>query len=408
MSLPRRFLNLIVENGADPGIRSLSCIDLTRYPLFHPPLPTATTMEACSSSSIISQQQQTADAFNTKNKHADGAAFMVQEKFQLPDPIFSFKAQAADPDYGWNIDCFPLADRKVVCVDQSGRAFLFDADTDQVVTMPSLNKPKWRPFSLFVPGTDNDGGDGEGSSLYIMEKSPKSEAGCSARCSDQFEAFVYRKPTVTASFMSWYCQLLPPLPYVRDYAYSQRRHRITSYAVVAGDDDGSRRILVSAEDAGTYCLDVASNMWSRVGEWTLPFLGKVEYVPELKLWFGLSAEDQLLAAADLAAMDSQPELVSSWKELEQNRLWQVTQDPQLVNLGSGICIARFIEKLELGGDFDNKLTWQDFVILTGVEVTKVVNHGNCSGNRNGRVELQMTTHKSRFHLANGAYIDAVF
>lgn len=262
MSLPRRFLNLIVENGADPGIRSLSCIDLTRYPLFHPPLPTATTMEACSSSSIISQQQQTADAFNTKNKHADGAAFMVQEKFQLPDPIFSFKAQAADPDYGWNIDCFPLADRKVVCVDQSGRAFLFDADTDPVVTMPSLNKPKWRPFSLFVPGTDNDGGDGEGSSLYIMEKSPKSEAGCSARCSDQFEAFVYRKPTATTSFMSWYCQLLPPPPYVRDYAYSQRRHRITSYAVVAGDDDGSRRILVSAEDAGTYCLDVASNMWS--------------------------------------------------------------------------------------------------------------------------------------------------
>uniref|UniRef100_A0A0E0B8B1 Uncharacterized protein n=1 Tax=Oryza glumipatula TaxID=40148 RepID=A0A0E0B8B1_9ORYZ len=287
MSLPRRFLNLIVGSGA---VRSLRCIDLTRYPLLHPPLRTATAMEACSSSSIVSQQQrQTADAFNTKNKHADGAAFMMQEKFQLPDPIFSFKAQAADPDYGWNIDCFPLADRKVVCVDQSGHAFLFDAETHQVETMPSLNKPKWWPFSLFVPGTDNDGGDGEGSRLYIMEKSPKSEAGCSARCSDQFEAFVYRKPTATASFKSWCCQLLPPPPYVRNYAYSQRRHRITSYAVVGDDEDGSRRILVSAEDAGTYCLDVASNMWNRIGEWTLPFLEKVEYVPELKLWFGISA-----------------------------------------------------------------------------------------------------------------------
>jgi hypothetical protein len=54
-------------------------------------------------------------------------------------------------------------------------------------------------------------------------------------------------------------------------------------------------------------------MWTHVGEWALPFHGKVEYVPELKLWFGMSAKDGQLAVADLSTIlsttDSQPQLV---------------------------------------------------------------------------------------------------
>jgi hypothetical protein len=64
------------------------------------------------------------------------------------------------------------------------------------------------------------------------------------------------------------------------------------------------------EVAGTYCLDTASHTWSKVGDWTLPFVGKVEYVPELKLWFGISTSESgngQLAAADLSAMDSEPQ-----------------------------------------------------------------------------------------------------
>ncbi|XP_040381226.1 uncharacterized protein LOC102704533 [Oryza brachyantha] len=394
MGLSRRFLNLIVE-------RELRCIDMARCPLFHhPPLPTAATVANTEKTVVSVQDSTTRKPFVMEND------LLLVERLQLPDPTFSFGAEADDECDGCGIDCFPLADRKVACVDQSGRAFLFDADTRQLVTMPSLHRPKRWPFSLFVPSTDHGDGGGGGGSLYIMEKSPRPEDGrCSStQPSDQFEAFVYRKPTATASCKSWHRQLLPPPPFVRDHAYSQTHRQITSYAVV-GDD-----VLVSAQDAGSYCLDTAKNAWSRVGEWTLPFLGKVEYVPELKLWFGLSAEDGRLAAADLSAMDTQPELVGSWKELDPCREWHLSRDPQLVNLGSGrFCVARFFVSEEFGGEFGNKLVEQDLVILTGVEVAEDVNAGDCSGSGNGKLELRMTTHKSRFHLSNDrAYISAVF
>jgi hypothetical protein len=67
------------------------------------------------------------------------------------------------------------------------------------------------------------------------------------------------------------------------------------------------------------------------------------YVPELDLWLGLSAKEGHLAAADLSSMDSsQPQLVGVWKEFDPPQEWRVSQDPQLLNLGSGrFVIARF-------------------------------------------------------------------
>ena len=80
---------------------------------------------------------------------------------------------------------------------------------------------------------------------------------------------------------------------------------------------GSHVVFVSADGAGTYCLDTVTHTWSHVGDWMLPFKGKVEYVPELKLWFGICTEGLQLGAADLSTMDdSQPQLVGTWKELE--------------------------------------------------------------------------------------------
>ncbi|KAG2579840.1 hypothetical protein PVAP13_6NG298000 [Panicum virgatum] len=252
MGLSRRFLNLIVENPV-PGIRSLLCMDLTRHQFFNPTPPP--TIGARSESAVAQDSgspKQPACSFNLKIKQPDGAAFML-ERFQLPVPTFTFRAQAQP--HAWKIDCFPLADRKVICVDQAGRTFLFDADTRQLVTMPSLHKPKWNPFSMFIPSTD------DGGRLYVMERDPRSEASRCVQHNDHFEAFVYHKPTET-SFESWHCQLLPPPPFVRDYAYSQERREITSYSLVG---DNNSHILISAGNAGTYCLDTVSNIWSRVG-----------------------------------------------------------------------------------------------------------------------------------------------
>jgi hypothetical protein len=93
-----------------PGIKSLLCIDLTRHQFFNPTPPT--TIGVGSESAVAqgsSSPKQPAGAFNLKNKQADGAVFLM-ERFQLPDPTFNFRAQA-EP-HGWQIDCFPLADRR--------------------------------------------------------------------------------------------------------------------------------------------------------------------------------------------------------------------------------------------------------------------------------------------------------
>lgn len=213
-----------------------------------------------------------------------------------------------------------------------GRSFVFDVETRQTV-------PKRMPFSLFVPYASADDDDGDyweiqrnsgglmksiqripkpepiGSSLFIMERIPKPEAiGSMPLGSFQFEAVVC-KSRWDIDIDSWQCQLLPPPPYIHEPEYRDcySRLEISSYAVI---HVGERyHICISVDGIGTYCLDTASRAWRKVGNWTLPFRGRVEYVPELKLWFGLTAEAQhlALAAVDLTTIDPQPQLVGSWK-----------------------------------------------------------------------------------------------
>uniref|UniRef100_A0A0A8Y6V6 F-box associated domain-containing protein n=1 Tax=Arundo donax TaxID=35708 RepID=A0A0A8Y6V6_ARUDO len=334
------------------------------------------------------------------------------ERIRLPSPSFSFEASRAQgAGYQWSIGCFPLADRKVLCMDQCGLAFLFDGETRHVVTVPPLHKPKLMPVSLFVPSAHGDGGG----SLFLMESCPRPEARCSGQPSDEFEVLVYRKASMTSPSKSWQSQLLPPPPYVHDPSYRNRRSEISSYAVVHGVA-GRALICISVNGIGTYCLDTAAYTWSEVGKWTLPFIGKVEYVPELRLWFGLSADAQHLAAADLSTMDSQPQLVGSWKELNPLDEWEERQMAQVVNLGSGrFCISRFFRSSTMDEESYESLE-QKFVVFTGVEVVQRVHDGNgkASSGDNGtgddaKVELEMILHKSRCHTpVNRTRIKAIF
>ena len=142
-------------------------------------------------------------------------------------------------------------------------------------------------------------------------------------------------------------------------------------------------------------MDTVTHTWSHVGDWMLPFKGKVEYVPELKLWFGICAQDWQLGAAELSTMDSQPLLVGEWKDFDPPAGWQEYDFPQLVSLGSGkFCIARFFQTRSIGSGID----W--IAVFTGVEVMQVVHDdGNCNGSEMGKVKLRMEKHKSRFHVS---------
>ncbi|KAL6657605.1 hypothetical protein ACP70R_005385 [Stipagrostis hirtigluma subsp. patula] len=382
MGLSRRFLNLIAAVRYTPGVRSLLRVDLTRQQLFHPtPTPPA-------------------DGHRSDPAAGEGnAGIQMMEGIRLPRPTFNFKAAISENVvFRWYIGCFLLADGKILFTDSTLRAFLFDTETRHVTAMPNLQRQKVWPASLFVPGAGGVGG-----SLFLMEENPKPEPRRRGQLSYQFEAFVYHKTsmTSTSSSGSWHHQLLPPPPYVHDPSYWNGRNKITCYAVLGG---GSH-ICISVEGVGTYCMDTMSHEWHQLGEWKLPFEGKVEYVPELKLWFGISAETQHFAAADLSTMNSQPQLVGEWKELDPPEEWLDMQRTQIANLDSGrFCIARFmLTTVTNGKKLGDMPIDRNFTVLTGVEVLPRVRHG-CG--EDGKVELQMISHKSR--CINNVAIDALF
>ncbi|XP_052150289.1 uncharacterized protein LOC127768702 [Oryza glaberrima] len=393
----RRFLNLIVGMSR---VKSLCCIDLMHQPLFNPTTPTTQPPNGNGSQSV----PQT-------------PAALMMEQLVVPASSFSFQASPSAPNYDQRkIECFPLTGRQVICADQLGRTFHCDAERGHVRSIPCLHKPKSMPLSLFVPNPDVDNDKDLnrwdwGSSLFVIERFPKSEV------SYQVEAFVYRHPSPARYSRTWHCELLPPPPYLHEPNKYNRRLEICSYAAL-----GSSSICISVNGIGTYRLNIATQTWEEVGKWTLPFYGKVEYVLELNLWFGLSAESHHLAATDLSSLelDSQPQLLEGpWKELHLPEEWKECEDSQLVSLGFGkFCVARFlhpndrIHKGELG---DEELSSQNCItVLTGVEVVPRVPNANVNSNSSGSVssngisELRMIPHKSRCHTSNGTIVHTVF
>lgn len=106
--------------------------------------------------------------------------------------------------------------------------------------------------------------------------------------------------------------------------------------------------MVSAEGVGTYLMDTVNHAWEEVGRWLLRFNGKVEYVPELNLWFGLTVNG-MLAAADLSTVsttNSNPRLMGKWKEFNPPEEWQEAQEPQLCQPG-----LRQVLHCKIFGDF---------------------------------------------------------
>lgn len=370
MGVVRRFLTLIVDNHVS-GTKSLHRIDLNRHKLFN----TAAAFSAAESSAGIGK----------KKKQAASVALELGRRISLPRPHINFRALASDLN-DLRMHCFLVADSMVFYADQMGRGFIFEADAYRVVTMPLLHTPKLMPISLFIPSADLDDDEVGRGSFFIMERIPKPELGCTAQGSYQFQAFLYGR-TSWSYENCWSSLILPPPPYIRD-STSLHCPEISSYAVVGSD------ICISVDGVGTFCLDTVNYTWREVAKWTLPFYGKIEYVAELKLWFGFSAKDRHFAAADLSVLELQPQLLATLKDLDVPEESKECKDPQIAYLGSGkFCVSRFFHTKTPSDNFKDD---QSFAVLTGVVV---VAHGNGS---DGNVRLRMIKHKSRCHKSNGS------
>lgn len=136
--LSRRFLNLVMDNRIN-GVRSLRCIDITRQHFFN---KTEETVAAGSQQRINKQVARDA---------------LKMDKIWLPNPSFSIRgcSTSSDPSDDQPMHFFlPIADRRVVCVDQLGHGVLLEADTGNVVikSTPISTSPNRHPSpSLFPP-----------------------------------------------------------------------------------------------------------------------------------------------------------------------------------------------------------------------------------------------------------------
>uniref|UniRef100_A0A0E0ETS7 F-box associated domain-containing protein n=1 Tax=Oryza meridionalis TaxID=40149 RepID=A0A0E0ETS7_9ORYZ len=223
-----------------------------------------------------------------------------------------------------------------------------------------------------------------------MERYPDPEDG-GTQLSDQFEAFVWGKSSDESSYQ---CHLLRPPPFVHDSDYHwDDRPKITSYAVVGSD------MYISTRGNGSYCLDTEMNAWLQLAKEEMPlpfFSGKLEYVPELKLWFGFSADPNPMHILKEKA------LIGDWNEFAPPEGWLEYQEPQLVNLGSArFYISRSFQIRSM--DDDNEVI-DSVVVFTGVEVMPVGHNGD----GNGKVKLRMEKHKSRCCVSGSTMICSIF
>lgn len=239
------------------------------------------------------------------------------ERIRLSSPISRF--QTVTPPNCCTFDCFPLSSSKVAMADQTGRAR----------SSVTRRRAAW---CLCQTSTSPSQSPSPSLSLVLMMMTIPPVVGVSTlwrglptlsatalttEPSDQFEAFMPSKPSGTSEDL-WHCRLLPAPPFVHDpanlFTYPTE---ITSYTVL-----GSHICISTESNATTYCLDTKSNTWDwEVVKGMLPFYGKVQYVPELKLWFGLSNKTRNFAAADLCTMGSRPQLIGDWKEFDQPEDW---------------------------------------------------------------------------------------
>ncbi|KAK1648173.1 hypothetical protein QYE76_065978 [Lolium multiflorum] len=305
-------------------------------------------------------------------KGAPDCEAAVVEECCLPTPTASFyPPQSRDGRGRMEFMLFGSNRNKIVGTDQTGRSLLYDDGLRAIRTLPSLSAPKCRSVPLAI-----------GDSLYVLEAIPM------VNYEKQHQSFEALKQPSELDVDDLFWHSLPPPPYVHAPDYGKDRSGLITACTLVS----SSVIWISTESLGTYCFDGASSKWSKIGDWSLPFKGPAEYVPNYKLWFGvLAGEDGLLCTSDLT---QQRPVVSNvfrgfaapdgTKEIKSH----------LLHLGGGqFCVAKLFktirqEMCDMSCCLYDTTTGM-VVMFTGLEVQR------CG------TELQVVKHKSFRYTMDG-------
>uniref|UniRef100_A0A0E0MC15 Uncharacterized protein n=1 Tax=Oryza punctata TaxID=4537 RepID=A0A0E0MC15_ORYPU len=123
--------------------------------------------------------------------------------------------------------------------------------------------------------------------------------------------------------------------------------------------------------------------------------GKAEYVPELKLWFGLSGDHPYsLCACDLTNTQGQ---LHTWLDLDIPESW-LPIHLDIISLGSGrFCVAKMFFSMR----HDDQIESQ-FAVLTGLQMVRPI------GTKDDQQVPWMVKHKSIYYPFGYYNIQQVF
>uniref|UniRef100_A0A0E0MBN9 F-box associated domain-containing protein n=1 Tax=Oryza punctata TaxID=4537 RepID=A0A0E0MBN9_ORYPU len=398
----RRFVNLVVQGAR--GLYSLRRIPANR--LFYPSTRAAEEATAKSQESFRAYVEE-----HGGRKHPGLHTMEMLEK--LPRSTFAFEPAPVDRYHlrGLDFACVLGDESKILSADNRGNTVVFDADYSSVLTFPNLiSSKRYNAISLsIINNNGNNSNDGceppPEDGLYVMTRSPDPSIknGC-------FEVLNYSSRDDFRE-MTPYWLSLPPPPFA-NYPDAD----ITSYTVV----DGSTIYISSSKSEATYAtyaFDTVSREWRRLGSWTMPFVGKAEYVPELNLWFGLSARHPYsLCAFDLLSNSdaaNPPTVQHTWVDLDIPRSW-LPWNIHLINLGCGkFCIAKMFRSIAAdrgsgcssssdNDTIDSDPIYTNFAVFTGLHMVR--GHGKGNDDQGG---VRMIKHKSMYYQSFDDYIEWV-
>jgi len=281
---------------------------------------------------------------------------------------------------------------KVLATDQTGTSLLYDPISNTIRSMPTFNTSKCRSISLTIGDSD----------LYAMNTIP------SWPCTPVPTGHDHNLEALLPQQEGFLCRPLPLTPC--QFEEFDPGHGIIRSYTVAG---GGSSIWITKEGMGTYSFNTSSELWSRIGDWALPFTGRGEYLPEHKLWFGLTsgsheardtmnllyADDVNAQPADttnhLCAVDVEaqpgPAVRATWEHVVPPKdLGWSPVDSYLVYLGSArFCVSRIFESTKAP---------HQFMVFTGLEVER---YGGDDEENGG---LHMVKHRSEVYVLPSSMI----
>ncbi|VAH42942.1 unnamed protein product [Triticum turgidum subsp. durum] len=377
--MSRRYLNLIVHDF-NSRIYSLCRIDVRKH-LFYEDSEMA---------------QRAAHPAGEKLKNIRGVLAAMGGWKRLPPPAINFQASPSIVNKT-SVHLFALlgGESNILYSDNNCQTTLCNIDLKIVDPFAPPNSCK-SANAISLPITQ---AHLEPPSLYVLDLPSTPRTACS------FEVLSLRenKPALPREW-SWEILPLPPFFCNRKIAPD-----LYSYAVVNGST-----ICISSlnQTIGTYTFDTVSKEWSQAARWALPFFGKAEFVPELNLWFGLSACNPFssLCAVDLSGVDSgqSAKLQHTWDylDLPEDEPWLPSQ-LHLFNLGLGkFCVATFFgtelrtcDMSPYSTDSDYEDTYgREFAVFTGLEVKR---------RNDGEGPLQLIRHMSKRFSIGSRNIECV-